>query len=239
MWVGIAAHVAQLIYYCSLFRVCFNEGLHRLEESYDEDMRGSLRLVKHCFLGALAVGISALVYVVFRLGHIWYEAFTFIYTIYYIYLVICVINYRIGAGYIVKVIAAPSAAPAPAPAPAPTPVAVAEDTEAERLLADAIARWVEEKQYVRNDLTVEEIALELGTTHMLLKRYFTTRIGTPFRTWRLDLRLNEAMRILREEDIPSSGVHTLVGIADKSNFHKLFRKQTGMTPQEYKDSHRS
>lgn len=87
MWFGIAVYVAQLLYYCRLFYTCFNDGLRRLEESFDEDMRGSLRLVKHCFLGALAVGISALIYVVFRLGHIWYEVFTCIDTLYYIYLI--------------------------------------------------------------------------------------------------------------------------------------------------------
>lgn len=50
------------------------------------------------------------------------------------------------------------------------------------------------------------------------------------------MRVKEAERILREEQVASSAVHTLVGIADKSNFHKLFRKCTGMTPQEYKES---
>lgn len=50
------------------------------------------------------------------------------------------------------------------------------------------------------------------------------------------MRVKEAERILREEQVASSAVHALVGIADKSNFHKLFRKRTGMTPQEYKES---
>lgn len=47
-----------------------------MEISYDEDMRGDLRFVKNCFLGALSVGISALVFVVFRLGNLCYSIFT-------------------------------------------------------------------------------------------------------------------------------------------------------------------
>ena len=75
-------------------------------------MRGSLRLVKSCFIGALTVGLSALLYVVLHLGDVWYNVFTCIYSVYYIYLVTCVINYRICSGYIVKVVAAQTAADA-------------------------------------------------------------------------------------------------------------------------------
>ena len=84
-------------------------------------------------------------------------------------------------------------------------------------------------------IMVEEIAAELGTTHAMLKWYFTNRMHTTFRTWRLDLRVEEAKRLLRDEDASTSSVHTLVGVADKSNFHKLFHKQVGMTPKEYKE----
>ena len=110
--IGKAAYVAQLVYYCRLFKSCYDESLRRLETSYDEDMRGSLRLVKSCFIGALTVGLSALLYVVLHLGDVWYNVFTCIYSVYYIYLVICVINYRICSGYIVKVVAAQTAADA-------------------------------------------------------------------------------------------------------------------------------
>lgn len=82
---------------------------------------------------------------------------------------------------------------------------------------------------------MEEIAEQLCTTHEMFKWYFANRIGTPFRTWRQELRLEEAKRLLREEDVSVSAVHKMAGIADKSNFHKMFRKQTGMTPQEYKN----
>lgn len=240
--IGKAAYVAQLVYYCRLFKSCYEESLRRLETSYDEDMRGSLRLVKRCFIGALTVGLSALLYVVLRLGDVWYNVFTCIYSVYYIYLVICVINYRICSGYIVKVVAAqtPSIDASSDDAADPTTQQDADtapiDPKAEQRLVAAIDQWVGEKQFVRNDLTVEEIAAELGTTHAMLKWYFTNRMHTTFRSWRLDLRVEEAKRLLRNADVATSSVHTLVGVADKSNFHKLFSKQVGMTPREYKKS---
>ena len=202
-------------------------------EAYD-----SLRLVKNSFIGALAVGICALMFVIFRLGIICYNIFTCIYVVYYVYLVISVINYRIESGYIIKAIASDEKASDKSPdnenieAELP-PLAINPDAETQ--LSDALDKWVKEKQYVRNDQTVEVIATELGTTHAMLKWYFTNRMHTTFRTWRQNLRLMEAKRLLSDENIPTSAIHKLIGVADKSNFHKLFRKQEGMTPQEYRD----
>ena len=107
------------------------------------------------------------------------------------------------------------------------------------VLSDGVLGQMMEKVEVppyRPRLTVEEIAAELSTTHAMLKWYFTNRMHTTFRSWRLDLRVEEAKRLLRDEDVATSAVHTLVGVADKSNFHKLFSKQVGMTPREYKKS---
>lgn len=82
LWAGIVVYVISLVYYCLLFKRSYEQSLKLLEISYDEDMRGDLRFVKNCFLGALSVGISALVFVVFRLGNLCYSIFTCLYTLY-------------------------------------------------------------------------------------------------------------------------------------------------------------
>ena len=70
-----------------------------------------------------------------------------------------------------------------------------------------------------------------------MKWYFSTRKHTTFRSWRQRLRVVEAQRILREEKVSTSTLHTLVGITDKSNFHKLFRQYVGMTLREYQQAY--
>lgn len=233
----IVVYVVQLAYYCRLFWTCYDDCRRELEESYDEEQSGRLRWIRSCFLGALAVGLSALLFVVCRCGNTEYVVFTCVYTLYYVYLGICVVNYRIGAGYIVKVVAAETAMQAAAP------VLAADDGKAgvlspsdEAALCASIARWVGGRRFVGNDQTVEEIAGELGTTHAALKWYFTNRLHTNFRTWRIGLRIAEAQRLIKEEGASTATVHRMVGVADKSNFHKQFRQATGMTPKEYKDS---
>ena len=51
------------------------------------------------------------------------------------------------------------------------------------------------------------------------------------------LRIKEAERILREEDVGLPALHELVGVSDKSNFYKHFKQLTGMTPTEYRKQH--
>lgn len=235
-WIQLADTVLysmQLVYYCHLFWKTYDESRRRLEASYDEDMSVSLRWITRCFIGALTVGVCALLFAVFRLGATEYVVFTCLSTLYYIYLVICVINYRISAGFIVKVVAAEDPVETEAEENVP---AEGMESEEEKRLASAIKKWVEEKRYVQNDQTVEEIATELETSHAMLKWYFTNRMHTTFRSWRLEMRVAEAKRLLRDEGVSTAIVHKLVGVADKSNFYKLFRKQVGMTPTEFKES---
>lgn len=225
-------YLAQLVYYCYLFRKAYVESRRCLEASYDEDMSARLRWITMCFISALTVGICALLFAVLRLGATEYAAFTCIATVYYVYLVICMINYRIRAGFIVKVVAA---APTAQTAEDSAPVESMDSAEEHQLQA-AIKKWVDDKRYVQDDQTVEEIAAELGTSHAMMKWYFTNRMHTTFRTWRIELRVAEAKRLLGEESVSTAMVHKMVGIADKSNFHKHFQKYVGMTPREYQES---
>lgn len=234
-WVCMAlccVYTGQLVAYCLMYKRAYSEARRRLEASYDEDMSASLRWITQCFLGALTVGVSALVFAVCHFGSAAYMAFTGFYTVYYVYVVICVINYRISAGFIVKVVAAPEEDEESTALPLSDS---AMDQHAERELELALKKWTDEKRFVQNDQTVEEIARELGTTHARLKWYFTNRLHTTFRTWRLEQRVAEAKRLLADGETPTALVHKLVGVADKSNFHKLFRKQVGMTPREYQE----
>lgn len=225
--VAAVAYACQLGLYLNSFSVSYRRCRTALEENYDEELSGRLRWISRCFYSALAIGLSALAVAAFPTGRLGYCIFTVIFTAYYVYVVICVINYRVSASFIVKVVACNNK---PAKA-APTDDTASDREDALRLALD---RWVADRRYTATDLTVEEIASELGTTQSELARYFTNRLGTTFRTWRIGLRIAEAKRLLREEDAPTASLHEMVGVADKSNFHKQFRQVTGLTPKEYK-----
>ena len=98
----------------------------------------------------------------------------------------------------------------------------------------ALDRWVAEKKFIETDSNPDKVAKELGTTKSLLNCYFAKYEHITFREWRTRLRIKEAERILREEDVVLPALHELVGVSDKSNFHKHFKQLTGMTPNEYR-----
>lgn len=104
-------------------------------------------------------------------------------------------------------------------------------------LEKAIEKWIEAKKYREFDKTRDEIAKELRTTKEFLQLYFTTKIGMDFRTWRTQLRVEEAKKLLLENKEASIMIIAEAsGFSDKSNFHRQFVKLVGCSPKEWRDS---
>lgn len=101
----------------------------------------------------------------------------------------------------------------------------------------ALERWVAAKKYCELDKTRDDTAKELRTTKEFLQLYFTTRVGMDFRTWRTQLRIEEAKKLLLEnKDASIQIIAEASGFSDKSNFHRQFVKIVGCSPKEWRDS---
>jgi transcriptional regulator GlxA family with amidase domain len=50
------------------------------------------------------------------------------------------------------------------------------------------------------------------------------------------IRIEQAKRLLEQEQIQIKALANLVGYDDSSSFNRLFKKQTGLSPKEYKDT---
>ena len=102
-------------------------------------------------------------------------------------------------------------------------------------LEKSLARWVDKKGWRMPVRTVGEAAEQLGTDPKTLYWYFERRVGLDFRTWRTRLRLEDAMRLLREEpDTPAIDIAARVGFSDRSNFSRQFLAYTGFTPGQWR-----
>lgn len=239
---AIAAYIAQIVFYTLAFRKDYMSCVEHLEAFYDEDEQGRMRWISRCFYSALAVGIVALFFCIIPYSSITYDLFVLTYTIYYVYIAGCVVNYRIKAGFIVNARkehqqaqeekqAVPETEKEITAKEEPDPQAVLDWADKLRV---ALERWVAEKKFIETDSNPDKVAKELGTTKSLLNCYFAKYEHITFREWRTRLRIKEAERILREEDVVLPALHELVGVSDKSNFHKHFKQLTGMTPNEYR-----
>ena len=83
----------------------------------------------------------------------------------------------------------------------------------------------------------EEVAHELGTTREMLHLYFTEKVGQDFRSWRTDLRINDAKQMLLDKrDTSINLIGEMVGFSDRSNFHRQFSKLVGCSPKRWRDT---
>ena len=96
---------------------------------------------------------------------------------------------------------------------------------------------MERREFTKVDVNTDEVAKLLCVTRRQLAAYFKSVHNTTFRSWRQQLRLEYARRLIREcPDLQMSHLHEKVGFNDRSNFYNAFRRYTGKTPQEYKQN---
>lgn len=95
-------------------------------------------------------------------------------------------------------------------------------------------------EYVREhygeQLTLGEVADELGVSSYYLSRIFKKESGLNFVDYLTEIRMKKAKELLRQVEYKTYEVADLVGINDAFYFSKLFKKYTGMTPTEYKNA---
>jgi len=101
---------------------------------------------------------------------------------------------------------------------------------------------VKNKPYLNNELTIQDLADQVGVTTQEISSYLNKDLGVNFFNYINTFRINEAKRRLVD---PKYDNETLLGIAfdsgfnSKTSFNTLFKKETGMTPSEYKKAFRS
>ncbi|MFL6335655.1 MAG: helix-turn-helix domain-containing protein [Pyrinomonadaceae bacterium] len=94
-----------------------------------------------------------------------------------------------------------------------------------------------EKPYTDGELTLPKLAARLSVSTHHLSQVINERLGQSFNDFVNSQRVEEAKRKLSD---PASGHYSLLAIAEevgfnsKSAFNTAFKKQTGMTPSEFR-----
>lgn len=106
-------------------------------------------------------------------------------------------------------------------------------------LEEKINAWVAQKKYVNPDVNLETLSLELGTNQKYLSRHINSGKDQNFRLWICNLRIEEAKRLLVEEnDLSITDVGAEVGINNKGTFFRQFLNVTGVTPGTYREMYK-
>lgn len=228
---GCIAYTLYIIYLTFFFNQQFRLSVKRIEDVYDDDMMSRLKWVRNFFYGALAVGVYALVVAIFPYPLV-YNIFKIMVPVYYTYAVIHLLNYVPTSAFVVKTFSLGE-----------TSQIDSSDIQSEPQIqtiavANALDSWVSARRYAIADATVDEIVEELNVSKADFNTYFKTELNTQFRTWRRELRIREAMRLM--DTNPAISVPELmneVGYKDRSNFYKDFQQISGKTLKEYREQH--
>ena len=104
-----------------------------------------------------------------------------------------------------------------------------------KIAKSRLDKWVEEGKYLTRYDSKDAILKDLDLTSDELNLYCKARFGKSFLSWRKDLRMIDARRLLLDyPDLPVYKVGMAVGIGDKSDFRHQFKSATGMTPTQWR-----
>jgi LacI family transcriptional regulator len=82
---------------------------------------------------------------------------------------------------------------------------------------------------------LEDVARRVGMSRRAFERAFRDQSGTTPYQYLLTLRLEESQRLLRETDWTVSRIGERVGYPEPPRFSAFFRRQTGMSPSEWRN----
>jgi AraC-like DNA-binding protein len=103
--------------------------------------------------------------------------------------------------------------------------------------AEKIMQWVEE-QYT-NPFDLDKLAKELHLSKHHVSHLFRTETGSSITEYVIARRIRQACWLLKTEAMPIEHIGSQVGIPHFSYFCRLFKKITGVTPKQYRNSYRS
>lgn len=94
------------------------------------------------------------------------------------------------------------------------------------------------KQYIQqhymNSITLEEISNLVGFNPTYFSTLFKKNSGSNFVDYLSEVRINKAKELLKETDLSVAVICEEVGYLDMKHFKKMFKKKTGLNPNEFR-----
>jgi AraC-like DNA-binding protein len=84
-----------------------------------------------------------------------------------------------------------------------------------------------------SDFNVEVLTSEVGISRAQLHRKMKEMTGLPVSEFIRNIRLEQAVRLLKEQKVNVTQVAYAVGFSNLAHFSTVFRKQFGVSPTEY------
>lgn len=90
--------------------------------------------------------------------------------------------------------------------------------------------------YMNSDLKLPELLRHLGVSRSYFSAAFKEKTGQSFVEYLTSLRMEKAKTYLRETNLCTYEIAERVGFADPHYFSLTFRRRTGLTPKQYRET---
>lgn len=91
-------------------------------------------------------------------------------------------------------------------------------------------------QHYSEPFTLQQLAREQHTNAAYLSAQFSHAVGIPFKTYLTEVRIQRARQLLSDPARPIAGVAAAVGYTSPNRFRLAFRRVTGLSPRQWRDT---
>ncbi len=99
-----------------------------------------------------------------------------------------------------------------------------------------LQRWVSRKEYLRHDVSINDVAKAAYTNRTYLSRYINSMYNCSFKVWITQLRIEEAKELLRENpELSISEVAAQSGFASMESFSHTFSRHEQLSPSRWRE----
>lgn len=228
-WFPFFMFFVQYVMFLKRFYILYNEKRRKLDNYFAEDMQQFMSWIKKSII--LIILTSVLSFTTL-LGGIIYN---YLFQVYVIsanfYIAISFINYAAMYGKLNS-------------AEVTDRERMETDTEEqkisqadnyEQLFGEQVKKWLSEKRFLAPQLTIDDLAAEMGTNKLYMSRYINRKHGDNFSTWITKLRLEEAKSYMRENpNVKQEEVAIHSGFSSSSYFSRVFSRFESMTPAAWR-----
>lgn len=228
-WFPFFMFFVQYVMFLKRFYILYNEKRRKLDNYFAEDMQQFMSWIKKSII--LIILTSVLSFTTLLGGVI----YNYLFQIYVIsanfYIAISFINYAAMYGKLNS-------------AEVTDRERMETDTEEqkisqadnyEHLFGEQVKRWLSEKRFLAPQLTIDDLAAEMGTNKLYMSRYINRKHGDNFSTWITKLRLEEAKSYMRENpNVKQEEVAIHSGFSSSSYLSRVFSRFESMTPTAWR-----